>query len=316
MLRGVMHPNAMPVEIFFEQPDWVYRQGDGLSQSEAKEVLKSPAHWMARYGPGAEKQPTTPAMLLGTATHARLLEPETFDQQFAAKSDTQDHTIAELKQLLDDAGTEYKKTAKKADLESLAFPDGKPEDKRTKLSDNDYAKALGMAEAILGHPVAGPWFNPDLKDFRKYNEVGIRLQHVNGLLLKGRLDRVHRDGNHVTILDLKTTADVSPRGFARQLVDRGYDLQVAWYTHLAEQAWPDSIVEFVFVCVENSGKPHGVQVYKATPSVVHSGRLKMHHALDLYAQCQATEYWPGYEPRIIDLEMPTWADFEVAEAVI
>lgn len=316
MLRGVIAPHAMPVEIFYEQPDWVYRQGEGLSQSEAKEVLKSPAHWMARYGPGAEKQPPTPAMLLGTATHARLLEPGIFEQQFAAKSDTLDHTIAQLKELLDKAGTEYKKSAKKAELEALAFPDGKPEDKRTKLSDNDFAKALGMADAILNHPVAGPWFNPELEGFRKFNEVSIRTQHVNGLLLKGRLDRVHREGDHISILDLKTTADVSPRGFARQLVDRAYDLQVAWYLHLAEQAWPDCTVDFTFVCVENGGKPHGVQIYRATPSVVQSGRRKMHHALDLYAQCKATEYWPGYDPKIIDLEMPSWADFEVAEAVI
>lgn len=303
-------------EVFYQQPDWIYREGEGVSQSEAKELLRSPAHWMARYGPGAPKFMATPAMLMGTAAHARLLEPESFDSQFAAKSDAQDLTIQQLKDLLDENGTEYKKSGKKSDLELLAFPDGRPEDKRKKLSDNDFGKVLGMASAVLAHPVAGQWFNPAQTDYRLTNEVSIRTSHVNGLLIKGRLDRMHRVDNHITILDLKTTADVSPRMFARQVVDRSYDLQVAWYLRLTQAAFPDCTVEFIFVCVESGGAPHGVQIYRASRSVIESGRKKMDHALTLFAQCRVTDYWPGYDPEIIDLAMPSWAEFEVAEPVI
>ena len=122
---------AEGTEVRFFEPDYIYRKNDGVSQSELKEMLRSAAHWAARYGPDA--QPTFPsaAMIMGTALHAKVLEPETFDKNFVDRgSKPKELTITELKAALEDQQIEFKKTAKKPELEALLYPDGKPVDKR------------------------------------------------------------------------------------------------------------------------------------------------------------------------------------------
>ena len=95
---------ARGTEIVFFQSDPDYRSAAGISQSELKEVLKSPAHWLARYGPDAEPTFPTTAMIIGTATHAHLLEPDAFDSQFCDRGEKpRDLTVAELKAQLEEA---------------------------------------------------------------------------------------------------------------------------------------------------------------------------------------------------------------------
>lgn len=303
-------------EISYRQPDFIYRQADGISQSQATEILKSAAHYQARYGPGAPAFIPTPNMLVGSATHTGLLEPDDFASQWSAKSDHKsDFTIQELKDLLSEAGVEFKKSAPKAELMALAFPDGVPVDKRTKLADKDFESVLGMVNALRSHDLAGAWFDASQPQYRDHNEVSIRVRHPGGQLIKGRLDRVHFDGDRLLILDLKTTDDVGP-GFRRKLVGLSYDLQAAWYLALAQQAWPEHNAEFVFCCVERS-QPHGVKLYKAGASVIESGRRKMDRALELFSKCQAVDYWPGYSPEVEELEMPGWAEqLQEEEALI
>ena len=52
--------------------------------------------------------------------------------------------------------------------------------------------------------------------------------------------------------------------------------------------------------------PFGISVFKATDSILSNGRKKMAKALELYAQCHALDYWPGYEPMIHELQLPSW----------
>lgn len=303
-------------EISYRQPDFVYRQADGLSQSESRELLRSARHYQARYGPDAPAFIPTPSMLMGTATHCLLLEPDEFAGQWASSSDHKaDYTVRELQELLQQTGTEFKKSAPKAELMALAFPDGVPVDKRTKLADKDYAAVQGMAAALRGHEIAGRWFDSEQTQYREHNEVSIRVRHPGGQLMKGRLDRVQFDGDRLIILDLKTTDDVG-QGFRRKLVGLSYDLQAAWYLYLAQQAWPEHSPEFVFCCVERTA-PYGVRLYRASQSVIDSGRRKMEAALELFSKCQAIDYWPGYAPEIEDIEMPTWAEqLQETEALI
>jgi hypothetical protein len=137
---------ALGTEIRFKQPDFAYRKAEGVSQSELKEVLRSPAHWLARYGPDAAPTFPSNAMIIGTALHCKLLEPELFDSEFVDRSTLdKELTITQLKAALDDEGIEYKKTAKKPELEALLYPEGKPVDKRTSLSGDDFAIVNGMA---------------------------------------------------------------------------------------------------------------------------------------------------------------------------
>ena len=305
-----MIETARGSEIRFKQPDFAYRKAEGVSQSELKEVLRSPAHWLARYGPDAA--PTFPsiAMIIGTALHCKLLEPELFDSQFVDRSTLdKELNITQLKAALDDEGIEYKKTAKKPELEALLYPDGKAVDKRTSLSADDFAIVNGMAEATRSHSIAGNWFDPGRKNYRRGNELSMYVEpsaDTFGLPIKGRLDRLEKTADGWMILDLKTTDDASPGTFSKKAFNMGYHLQAAFYTDLVSKVLQTENVDFMFCAMERR-RPHGIALYKAGSDMLDLGRKQYKEALRTLAYCKETESFPGYDSEVLELTLPGWA---------
>ena len=314
-----LQPQLNQPLVIHEQADPFYRSAKGLSQSAMKDLLVSPAHFLARHGPDAEPFFPTKAMTDGTAIHHRVLEPDSFDDVYANKGDKpKEPTVPELKALCKEAGHEVTSSMKKADLEALMWPKGKPTDKRILLDAETYRMVRLAADAIRTHDITGEWFCPGAPDYRKHNEVSLYVKHENGQIIKGRIDRLDTSGEVIKILDLKTTADASPRQFQRTMVNLNYDLQAAWYTNLVRRAFPGRPVEFYFVALERKA-PYGISIFRASESMLLSGQRKMDKALDLYCQCEALNYWPSYEPVIHELEMPAWAavgEEEPEEALI
>ncbi|MAH29385.1 MAG: hypothetical protein CL959_01720 [Euryarchaeota archaeon] len=299
-------------EIRFRQPDPAYRKAEGRSQSELKEVLRSPAHWLARYGPGAE--PTFPStnMIIGTGLHCKVLEPEIFDSSFVDRSKQgKELTVAELKQQLEEDSIEIPKGAKKSDLEALLYPDGKPVDKRTSLSKEDFAAVCGMGAALRTHDIAGKWFDPGRANYRKANEVSLYVdpsEESFGLPLKGRLDRLERTSNGWMILDLKTTDDASASAFQRKSFQMGYHIQAAFYTDLVAKVFgcDPADVDFMFCAIERK-RPHGIGLYKASDELISAGRQKYQKALGILSYCINEDKFPGYDAQVSDLTLPSWA---------
>lgn len=295
------------------QPDRDYRQDPAISQSEAKELLKSPAHYQARYGPNAEPFYPTPAMLFGSAVHHRTLEPETFADHWCSKAEYGgEPTIPELKKLLTDKGVPFKATAKKAELLELAYPEGVPTDSRCALSEDDWRHVHGIHAALRSHDYTGMWFDPGQKDYSKFNELSIYSKTHQGHLIKGRLDRAHIQGNKLTILDLKTTDKADARSFQRKLVDLRYDLQASWYTRLAAEAFASLEVEFIFIAIERK-PPYGICLYRASESIIEHGNRLMDKALNIFGERMAIDDWPAYPPEIVDLELPSWESMQQDE---
>lgn len=300
---------AEGTEIRFFEPDFVYRKNDGVSQSELKEVLRSPAHWAARYGPDA--QPTFPsaAMIMGTALHCKVLEPEVFDKNFVDRgSKPKDLTITELKAALEDEGIEFKKTAKKPELEALLYPDGKPVDNRTSLSSEDFGMVCGMADALRTHDVAGRWFDPGRKNYRKANEVSLYVRDFEGSVVKGRLDRLEKTAEgRFMILDLKTTDDASPEVFQKKAYNLGYHIQAAFYSDLVARVFSvdPEMVDFIFCAIERKA-PNGIKLFSASSQMRQFGRDQYQKALRDLAYCKARQSFKGYSPEIQELTLPGW----------
>ena len=307
-----MLSTAPNTEIRFLQPDRDYREHQGVSQSELKEVLRSPAHWLARYGPDAEPVFPTLQMTIGTALHCKTLEPEAFDKSFVDRSaKPKDPTVAELREMLTARGVEFKTTAKKGDLEALAFPDGKPTDKRTSLAPEDFRTVCGMADALRTHETTGIWFDPGQENYRRHNEVSLYvdgLEHEGGLL-KGRIDRLVRTETGWQILDLKSTDDARPEAFQRKAFNLGYHIQAAFYTDLVARVMDcDPVdVEFVFVAVERKA-PHGISLFRAEPDLLEFGRAEYKRALIQLAHCRSTGKFGAYPGMIQALTLPRWAN--------
>lgn len=295
--------------IAFHQPDPDYRKTEGISQSSMKELLVSPAHYLASYGPNAEPRFPSAAMIWGSALHCKALEPEVFDNlYFDRSSKAKEPTVADLKEMATEMGLDFKSTIKKPELEALIWPEGKKKDNRTSMDAKDFDNVNRAADALRAHDITGEWFCPGQEDYRKFNEVSLYTKNEMGQVLKGRFDRLLLDeeAKTVTILDLKTTQSAQPKEFQRSVVNFSYDLQAAWYTRLAEICWPGYEVEFIFVALEKK-PPFGISVFRASPGLLKNGQKKMAKALDLFAQCQVLDYWPSYDPIVHDLDLPTWA---------
>jgi RecB family exonuclease len=167
-----------------------------------------------------------------------------------------------------------------------------------------------MAEATRAHPIAGNWFDPGRKNFRRGNELSMYVEpsaDTYGLPIKGRLDRLEKTADGWMILDLKTTDDASPSVFQKKSFSMGYHIQAAFYTDLVKKVLDADNVEFIFCAMERR-RPHGIALYKASEDMIEIGRTQYKKALKELSFCKSKDLFPGYDSNIIDLSLPGWAN--------
>lgn len=177
-----------------------YRAIDAISKSDLDNVNKSPAllEW-SKNAPRSESDVAN----IGTATHAALLEPIEFANNYIEQPKFDMRTKA------------GKESAKK--FAELAGD-------KIVLSSSDYELIIGMRDSALAHPVIGK-----LLTSKGESEVSIFFE-LNGIKCKCRPDRIvdpSVTGQHI-IIDVKTSADVDK--FAYSVRDYRYDVQDAFYS--------------------------------------------------------------------------------------
>lgn len=126
---------------------------------------------------------------------------------------------------------------------------------------------------------------------------------VNGVAVacKGRVDFT----SDLAIVDLKTTKDASPEGFARQAWQMRHHTQAAWYSDGFTRATAISL-PYYLVAVENT-PPHIVQVYRVPDALLELGREEYRAWLERLVACRASKKWPGYHDGELELTLPKWA---------
>jgi len=156
------------------------------------------------------------------------------------------------------------------------------------------------ALAVNTHPEAGPM----LREAR-FREATIVWEDARQVPCKARLDAIGYHGSDPFIVDLKTTTDASPAGFARKAWELGYYLQAAWYVDTLAERWERDAPRFFFVAVEkDSGL---VSVHQATDAFLEAGREAYRRAMDQFAEAWHSGVWPGYPEEIHALDVPAWA---------
>lgn len=247
--------------------------GGSFSSTQAKQILKSPAHLRAYLdSPRVEKKEFD----FGHIVHAGVLgvglQVEVFDFP------------------------DYKTKAAQ-DAKKVAYAAGK-----VPVIERDYAPARAAIKAVKEHAIAGPLF----AGAGKPEDSAFGIDPTTGLWLRGRFDWT--TPNRI-LVDLKTTRDGSPRAFARSAHDLGYPVQDAFYRHVYELATGQPPTGFVFVTVESSA-PHLVDVHELETEWAQIGQQQMHRAITRYKQALDTNNWPGRPAVINTLEAPRWAVYE------
>jgi len=245
--------------LVFGMPEAEYhRPTDELSSTGAKKILEAPARF--KYEVLEGNREAKDSFDLGSIVHAMVLGTGWGIQEL------------DFENWRTKASQEAKSRAREAGL----IP----------VLKHELVKPKAMAEAVLAHSTAGPFFEADgdseVSAFATCPKTGVRL--------RARADRLVDGG---PIVDLKTTAgSAKPEEFARAVFNFGYDLQDAQYEEVFNLAsgWDG---EFKFVVVETRA-PYLVNVVKLRPGYIEMGRDKALKARRIYAECMAAGVWPGY----------------------
>lgn len=254
---------------------------DVVSKSHLDLVAKSPLHYWARYlDPDRVEPEPTAAMLLGTALHTHVLEPDTCQDRYVIAPEGIDRRT---------------KAGKEAWAEFEAAAAGK-----TVLSKPDAEQIMRMGESVLTHPAASLLLD-QLPG--KAETTWMWTDAATELRCKCRPDWLTDDGS--LIIDLKTTEDASPRGFERSVANYRYWVQAGFYVeglHRATGKRPD---QFIFICVEKK-PPYAVAVYAAAAEMIEAGWKQAQLDLEVLATCKAANAWPGYSDQIETINLPPW----------
>ena len=264
---------------------------DYVSKSDLDVFNKSPKHYfLKRLSPDRLPQEQTKAMILGSAFHSVLLEPNEFPREFLVINPS-----APKKPTL------IQRNAKKpsaATLEAIAYWDEfeKQGKDKTIISSDDFNTLSGMVESVHNHKAANLVLNQEGVVEQSYTWT----DEETGERCKCRPDFHTKDKK--LIVDVKTTEDASPRGFQNSLAKFRYHVQAAWYLRGLEGA-----EEFVFIAVEKK-PPYLVAVYQASAAVIAAGVRAADSNLLNLSECRKKNHWPGYSEAIETIDLPKWCN--------
>lgn len=158
--------------------------------------------------------------------------------------------------------------------------------------------ALAMRAAVQRHPEASRLLRAG------EGEVTLRWE-AEGSACRGRLDWLRPCGS---IVELKTTRSIATRLFMREVAQRLYHVQLAFYTDGLTAVLGHAPPELpAMVAVENA-PPYDVCVYRVGFDALEAGQRKVDAWLRTLAECRASGRWPGVGgDGVMDMRLPDWA---------
>lgn len=252
-----------------------YQSWDAVNNSFLwKLKTRSPAHaiWERQH----PSEPT-PALLFGQALHGLILEPATWDTQYAVRPKCDRRTK--------DGKAEY--------AEFCETLNGRQE-----VSDDDYAGMEAIATAVRSHQCR------ELICSGRAETSIVWQDAETGLLLKGRLDYERTSGWQHFIADVKTTEDASEYGFALSIAKYGYYQGAAMYCDGWQAITGDDSL-FVWLAVEKR-PPYVTKAWECDESTLQAGRNSYREALRLCAACMEENRWPAYGDGPDIISAPEW----------
>ena len=250
------------MEIIRNMPEAEYRARPEVSQSAYK-AFRKPTAKHALFELDQAKEPTD-SMVMGTCLHAAILEGKTI---YAVMPEVDGRTTA----------------GKAIKAQFAAENEGK-----IIVSAAMGAKIEGMIQGVRECPDA-----VEILSSQGDTEISIFWDGM-----KARLDKSFCLG----VVDLKTTADASDRGFSAAIETYGYAIQAAHYLEAAVAAGLPAD-DFYIIAVENTA-PFVAGVIKIPHQSIEIGRAELDILKEKHKRATETGNYPGYQEREIGL--PNW----------
>lgn len=280
-------------------PENEYHAFPAVSQSALKQYYECPAKYKWELD---HPRKQTSGMKKGSATHALVLEPQEFLKKYVTAKQCEATTNAD----------------KQCSKGGQVFQGGKwlcsthgdkeagNDDDRTVLNDTEFQETKWMRDKIWGHPAASK-----LLSMPAYRELTcLWVDEETGLLCKSRLDTVLK--KNAWVIDVKTTRDASPDGFAKEIANLKMYWQAAWYpAGLHNNGVKTS--KWIWIACENSA-PFECAVYEADPLDIDAGWTEIRPTVSAFAKSKETGVYPGYSTKVERISMPYWQHNKIAEA--
>ena len=251
-----------------------YAAIDALNGSSIVNMRKSPMYYRFL---SDNPQPPTEAMILGTATHKLVLEPETVGD-LAVWGEAEDQNVRRGK-----VWEEFQVAHSRQQIITIAQRDamvGMAIGARRNAPIMRYCSAKGDTEVTM------VWVDP-----------------VSGRKFKGRTDKLIPKG-HV-IFDLKTCVSCDKYKFGTIAFRLGYHIKMALYWN-GYRTLTGNDPKCVLGAIEKTA-PYEAAVYRCTSDVILQGLEDLDCLLRTLTQCEETGEWPPAEPDELELTMPTYA---------
>ena len=257
--------SSMPNEEYHTVTDWISKTGLDY-------IDKSPLAFKSKYLSGVHEPPTD-AMIIGSAAHTLVLEPDTFHGKYLIVPDVRKNS------------KEYKEHAAKAEGREI-------------IKQADFEMFEAIRDAIYRHDRAG-----------KILEHAGMVEHsffgmVDDVQVKCRPDWVNPDAG--VCIDFKTAVSAARAEFEKSVGRFRYHVQDPFYCDVLQSCGID-VKEFYFIVVEKT-PPYHVAVYWINRNDVSAGREAYKKNLRQYKWCLEHDDWFGYNhDEITEINVPGWA---------
>lgn len=216
-------------------------------------------------------------MRKGTAIHAALLEPESFDSRYAIGPEVNRNT------------KEWKAFA--AECESRNVEPMKP---------SEQVDILTMRDRIWQQPLLASALRAS--DKRELSIVW--NDDATGLLCKARIDLYSTRRRVLT--DVKSTSDMMR--FEKTAWDNGYHIQLAWYPRALRAV--ELLVNSIGIIAVEQGAPWKAAMFEPDEQWFMAGHSEIERAMPSLVECMRSGVWPGVmkNNQPVALRVPAWAN--------
>ena len=255
---------------------------EAISKSRLANMAVCPAYFK-----WCEDNPTEPSedMVLGSAFHKIVLEPETFDKEFMI--------MPHFDRRTKEGRLGYENLMNKVQGECI-----------TLITKEQYDTICGMRDSIMSNPYARKLINGNIEQSMYFTDDLTKVE------CKCRPDVWRKVADRVVITDLKSAKSVMPNEFMRDCVKYHYDLQTAMYRDGASKVLgvPKDNIDFVFIAVEKK-PPYLLNIMQADTYVIQKGEADFREYIGTYAECLETQNWYSFNGKdniINNLSLPSY----------
>lgn len=259
-----------------------YHASEHIGRSQLFKMRKSPAHFKEGLEAPLEK---TKALILGSAFHCLVLEPDKFDSEYCVMPQNYDGRTA--------AGRVFKLAAEERNLQIITY--------------EEYEMLTGMATSVLSDPYCQLLLSGEKETSYYWTDED------TGVKVKCRPDCRTDLKSCSVVVDLKSCENAQIDAFIRDIFKYGYDLQPPQYLTGVE-LYEKKPHKFVFIAVEKK-PPYAVlvldfdEVFNGEEKALIKGYDKFREYLGLVAECRMTGVWYDYrgnEDIPGTLNIPQW----------